>query len=69
MGGRIMKKMERIYFLMLLSIVFYLQAILSLLLWNYVSWFWLESYMWIAVITASILFVLALIEAKFGVSN
>ena len=62
-----MKKMERIYFLILISIVFYLQAILSLLLWNYVSWFWLESYMWIAAITASILFVLALIEAKFGV--
>lgn len=62
-----MKKMERIYFLILISIVFYLQAILSLLLWYYVSWFWLEGYMWIAAITASILFVLALIEAKFGV--
>ena len=62
-----MKKIERIYFLILISIVFYLQAILSLLLWNYVSWFWLESYMWISAITASILFVLALIEAKFGV--
>ena len=63
----IMKKMERIYFLILISIVFYLQAVLSLLLWNYVSWFWLEGYMWIAAITASILFVLALLEAKFGV--
>ena len=62
-----MKKMERIYFLILISIVFYLQAILFLLLWNYVSWFWLEGYMWIAAITASILFVLALLEAKFGV--
>lgn len=62
-----MKKMERIYFLILISIVFYLKAILSLLLWNYVSWFWLEGYMWIASITASILFVLALLEAKFGV--
>ena len=62
-----MKKIERIYFLILISIVFYLQAILSLLLWNYVSWFWLEGYMWISAITASILFVLALIEAKFGV--
>ena len=62
-----MKKMEQIYFLILISIVFYLQAILSLLLWNYVSWFWLEGYMWIAITVASILFVLALIEAKFGV--
>lgn len=62
-----MKKMEQIYLLILISIVFYLQAILSLLLWSYVSWFWLEGYMWIAITAASILFVLALIEAKFGV--
>lgn len=61
-----MKKTERIIFSMLVSIIFYLQSILALLLWNYVSWFWLEGYMWISAIIAGVIFIFTLVDAKFG---
>ena len=61
-----MNKSERIIILLLISIVLYLQSVLSLLLYGYVSWFWLDEYVWISAACASFLLIFAIIEAKLG---
>lgn len=61
-----MNKLYRTVIALLLSIIFYLQSILSLLLFNYVSWFWLDEYVWISAIVANIILVYIIIEMRLG---
>ena len=62
-----MNKKDRIIIALLVSMVFYLQSILSLLLSIYaVSWFWLDTYVLISAMIAGLLLIYSILEAKFG---